>query len=139
MPDEQNTEAVLQELINWANRNRIHPKTLPRDLNALRELTELDLSAMYLSDLPESICLLENLQKLYLRCNEISTLPDSIGQLNKLQKLFLDDNQLTELPESMAQLYELQEIWLSGNPWDRESKAYRQQLKQWESHGVEVY
>jgi internalin A len=83
---------------------------------ALRfETTELDLSAIELTELPESVGQLSQLQWLSLSDNELTELPESLGQLTQLHELHLDNNQLTTSPESLGQLMRLQVLFLDDN------------------------
>ena len=78
-------------------------------------VTNLDLSAMWLTSLPESIGQLLELGSLTLDNNRLTSLPESIGQLQELGRLILINNQLTSLPESIGQLQKLRDLNLLSN------------------------
>jgi hypothetical protein len=100
-------DAWVDELIAWADKNEIDEDILPRNKEALLNLTELDLSGNGLSTLPESIGNLTNLTDLDLSYNDLNTLPKSIGNLTNLNVLDLRENNVHSkyaLPESVGQL-----------------------------------
>lgn len=82
---------------------------------AVKQLEQLDLSGMNLSELPQEICNLSNLRSLDLRSNHLNSLPNSIGNLNNLTSLNLWNNHLSSLPESIGDLSNLTSFNLSYN------------------------
>jgi hypothetical protein len=110
------TDAWLDELITWADKNNISKYKIPRDKRAILALTTLYLYDGKLTELPESIGKLTNLTTLYLSSNQLTELPESIGKLTHLTSLYLGSNQFTELPESISKLTNLTWLDLRNNP-----------------------
>jgi len=88
---------------------------LPKEIEKLEKLKEIDLSYNQLLTLPEGIERLENLEILYLKNNYIKNLSNKIGNLKNLKKLDLKENQLHFLPKEIEKLKELKEINLKNN------------------------
>lgn len=113
---------------------------IPKELDRLTKLADLDLSYNQLVGVPEPVFDLRALRKLDLSHNEISELsaltdnwpsleylnlshnqlvsiPSGLTRLTKLRKLYLNDNQLTfsGLPSGMAKLNDLEVLNASNN------------------------
>nr|CDS33719.2 protein flightless 1 [Hymenolepis microstoma] len=113
---------------------------IPKELDRLTKLADLDLSHNQLVGIPGPIFDLRALRKLDLSHNEISeltaltdnwpsleylnlshnqlcSLPAGLTRLTKLRKLYLNDNQLTfsGLPSGMAKLNDLEVLNVSNN------------------------
>ncbi|VDK36660.1 unnamed protein product [Taenia asiatica] len=113
---------------------------IPKELDRLTKLADLDLSYNQLVAVPEPVFDLRALRKLDLSHNEISELsaltdnwpsleylnlshnqlvsiPSGLTRLTKLRKLYLNDNQLTfsGLPSGMAKLNDLEVLNASNN------------------------
>ncbi|KAH9285255.1 Protein flightless-1 [Echinococcus granulosus] len=113
---------------------------IPKELDRLTKLADLDLSHNQLVGVPEPVFDLRALRKLDLSYNEISELsaltdnwpsleylnlshnqlvsiPSGLTRLTKLRKLYLNDNQLTfsGLPSGMAKLNDLEVLNASNN------------------------
>lgn len=88
---------------------------LPEPISQLTQLQELNLSGNLLTALPKEIGKLTKLFSLDLSDNQLSMLPDEIGQLTRLLFLSLSRNRLVELPNSFGQLRLLKYLFLSGN------------------------
>ncbi|KAM7535541.1 hypothetical protein Aperf_G00000097873 [Anoplocephala perfoliata] len=113
---------------------------IPKELDRLTKLADLDLSHNQLVGIPEPVFDLRALRKLDLSYNEISemtaltdnwpcleylnlshnqlcSLPAGLTRLTKLRKLYLQDNQLTfsGLPSGMAKLNDLEVLNASNN------------------------
>ncbi|KAL5109592.1 Protein flightless-1 [Taenia crassiceps] len=113
---------------------------IPKELDRLTKLADLDLSHNQLVGVPEPVFDLRALRKLDLSHNEISELsaltdnwpsleylnlshnqlvsiPSGLTRLTKLRKLYLNDNQLTfsGLPSGMAKLNDLEVLNASNN------------------------
>ncbi|QCO35747.1 leucine-rich repeat domain-containing protein [Leptospira interrogans] len=70
-------------------------KTVPNEIEQLKNLQWLDLDFNQLTTLPKEIGQLKNLLTLYLGYNQLTTLPKEIEQLKNLQTLDLNNNQLS--------------------------------------------
>ncbi|WP_366187106.1 leucine-rich repeat domain-containing protein [Flavobacterium ovatum] len=88
---------------------------IPKDIDKLTKITEIDFSNDQLVSLPESIGNLKNLKSLTLEDNKLISLPESIGKLKNLETLYLHKNQLTSLPESIGNLTRLIDLRLDDN------------------------
>ncbi|MDD9855846.1 MAG: leucine-rich repeat domain-containing protein [Gammaproteobacteria bacterium] len=108
-------DAWLDELVAWADENRIPEKVFPRDADAILALRLLNLYGRELSYLPESIGNLTNLEHLYLGNNDLIVLPDSVGDLTNLKVLYLWRNYFSELPDSIGNLANLEVLDLDHN------------------------
>lgn len=110
---------------------------VPGQVARLRELAELDLSALGLTALPEwlgdmaleslsavdnrltalpwSMKALTKLRHLDLSYNSLTTIPDVVFELRTLQTLRMDDCRLTEVPSAILRLSALEGLDLRGN------------------------
>ena len=111
----QTIEKNLKSLLEWADKNSISANELPRDIDALYHLKELNISNCQLTELPESISYLTNLIELDVGFNNLTTLPDSIGNLTNLTKLNVRSNNLTTLPDSIGNLTNLTKLDVESN------------------------
>jgi len=110
-----NPEKVLK-VIEWAKKNNISEKKIPRNVNLLIELKELNLS-FSLPDwirLPDEICFLTNLEVIKLSHNSYSTLPENIGNLSNLIELNLGVTNISSFPSSIVNLKKLKKLNLYG-------------------------
>ncbi len=96
-----------EEIRAWLNN--------PENAEQLQQVTELELSGLFLKTLPPEIGRLTGLHTLYLQHNKLTSLPREIGSLTALQTLNLSYNQLTSLPPEIDRLTTLQELYLSNN------------------------
>jgi len=88
-------------------------------LEELKNLKELDLRGLELTEIPPEIGNLQSLEELILRSNLLTKLPAEIGNLKSLQKLDLYFNQLRRIPPEIGNLQSLQELDL----WHNELKT----------------
>ena len=100
----------------------------------LKELTELCLNEVALSEIPSEIGELTKLEYLDLGVNErITKLPESFGNLTNLKHLSLDCCSLQSLPESFVNLTQLEKLELGPsdmNTLDRLSHGVTEFLTQ---------
>jgi internalin A len=89
--------------------------TLPSELFALANLTELDLSGNQLTALPPEIGKLTNLTTLTLGSNQLTALPPEIFTLSSLTTLDLSGNQSIALSPEIGKLTNLTTLKLLGN------------------------
>ena len=111
-------EAEKKELASIARINWKQIEKVPKHIDVLTGLRELDISGDYfnksnLMDLPERIKNLPSLQLLDLSSTQIGTLPESIGNMPSLVFLSLSNTQVRMLPESIGNLSSLQLLDLS--------------------------
>lgn len=128
---------VFDELVKlYLSDNKL--RSLPMELQGLRNLQLLALDFNCFEDFPEAICQLPQLNILYLGSNRLYSLPSELSKLKELNTLWLETNCLTvfpkvicelsnlktlhlgynqirSLPEELRQLQELRSIWLAGN------------------------
>lgn len=128
---------VFDELVKlYLSDNKL--RSLPMELQGLRNLQLLALDFNSFEDFPEAICKLPQLNILYLGSNRLYSLPLELSKLKELNTLWLETNCLTvfpkvicelsnlktlhlgynqirSLPEELRQLQELRSIWLAGN------------------------
>jgi Leucine-rich repeat (LRR) protein len=88
---------------------------IPKQLNNIESLLEINLSKNNLSSIPKSILNLKLLKKLNLSHNKFQKLLDFIGKLQSLEFLDLSNNELTALPDSICNLKSLKYLNLSDN------------------------
>ncbi|CAF1593892.1 unnamed protein product [Adineta ricciae] len=88
---------------------------LPSGIIHLRQLRQLILNDVSLTELPREIGSLSNLCVLEIRENLLKTLPDSLVQLTRLESLDLGSNVLEQLPNHIGHLQSLKEFWLDSN------------------------
>ena len=81
---------------------------LPRSIDQLASLRELDLTGNQLTALPEALAQLINLEVLHVYDNHLAALPDTLSRLTNLKDISVGHNWLTALPDSFWQLVHLQ-------------------------------
>uniref|UniRef100_A0A3P8U1D0 Leucine rich repeat containing 18 n=1 Tax=Amphiprion percula TaxID=161767 RepID=A0A3P8U1D0_AMPPE len=94
-------------------------RKIPDFIDQFVGIRVLDLHSNYLEELPVTISRLQNLLVLNLCNNRLTSLPNELGLLTKLQTLHLGLNQLDTLPASIGLLKELRHIGLSDNRFTR--------------------
>ncbi len=113
-------------------------KEIPKEIEKLKDLKELNLNGNQLEALPEAIgsltslkCLLlnnnkfkefpkcvtklTNLKYLGLGMNMIADIPDTIGNLKNLEMLALNHNKISNLPKGLKKLKSLKLLYLQNN------------------------
>jgi len=90
-------------------------RKIPKEINYLKNLTELYLSCNRLNIFPDEICNLSKLKILSLGENNLKSIPYSINHLENLEKLRLPHNQIEKIPESLCDLTSLEILSLDGN------------------------
>ena len=88
---------------------------IPKTIDILKNLTSLSLWNNQIEEIPDSISNLTNLTGLRLHSNQIKEIPDSIGNLTNLTSLNLGKNQIEEIPNSIGNLTNLTKLWLCDN------------------------
>ncbi|KAL3745207.1 hypothetical protein ACJRO7_014338 [Eucalyptus globulus] len=83
---------------------------LPKFMDFLVSLTQLDLSNSWIEELPESIGSLLSLTQLHLHMTRIKELPEFIGFLKKLEILDASDAKLANIPSSIGHLTSLTKL-----------------------------
>uniref|UniRef100_F7C276 Leucine-rich repeats and calponin homology (CH) domain-containing 3 n=1 Tax=Xenopus tropicalis TaxID=8364 RepID=F7C276_XENTR len=97
-------EATLNlQALSFLNISRNQLTSLPGHLCSL-PLKVLIVSNNKLDSLPEEIGALRNLTELDVSCNEIQTIPTQIGKLESLRDLNIRRNHLVQLPHELAEL-----------------------------------
>uniref|UniRef100_A0A3Q1FZG5 Leucine rich repeat containing 18b n=1 Tax=Acanthochromis polyacanthus TaxID=80966 RepID=A0A3Q1FZG5_9TELE len=94
-------------------------RKIPDFIDLFVSIRVLDLHSNYIEELPVTIGRLQNLLVLNLCNNRLTSLPSELGLLAKLQTLHLGLNQLDALPASIGELKELRHIGLSDNRFTR--------------------
>ena len=89
---------------------------IPKEIEVLTNLKELDLEKNNISEIPKEIGKLKNLKVLNLDSNNISKIPKEIGNLSNLTRLQLQGNWITKIPEELDKLPKLELLDISGNP-----------------------
>ena len=60
----------LQSIIDWAIVNDIDEERLPRDIETLSQITDVNLSHLELTSIPDNICNVSKLKKLSMSFND---------------------------------------------------------------------
>jgi len=102
---------VLKKLINWANINNIDKEKIPRDVNKLMKLKELNLHGCKLNDLPNEIGELQNIHSLYLSYNYFKKVPKVIEKLENLDWIVINTTNISELPEFFKKYKNLEGLY----------------------------
>uniref|UniRef100_A0A1Y1MDJ9 Gelsolin-like domain-containing protein n=1 Tax=Photinus pyralis TaxID=7054 RepID=A0A1Y1MDJ9_PHOPY len=114
----------LPSLINIENlqlRNTQRNLTnFPTNVEALVNLTEVDLSQNSLPKIPDSLYALANLKRLNCSENEITELSAALELWQKLETLNLSYNKLKSLPSSVCKLSNLRRLYVNANELDFE-------------------
>jgi internalin A len=100
--------------INDDGRN-VGLKSLPSNIDNLKKLAVLDLSANQIKDLPKGFENLQNLKSLSLSLNGITKLSDQICKLKNLELLTLGGNNIASLPKTFEQLSNLKCLLVGKN------------------------
>lgn len=88
---------------------------LEENKHFLSQLTKLDLSNNYLTELPDCFGKLTELTELNLSNNLLSSLPPSFKVLSNLELLTLDNNRFTDFPDEITDCMRLEHLSISGN------------------------
>ena len=107
--------AAMRTLIKWANDNNIGQHALPRSIEALKNITSLNLSNQGIIQLPKEIGSLSNLEELNLDYNLLVELPDEIRTLVNLHTLRLSNNKFKRRPKILATLPNITTLTLENN------------------------
>lgn len=92
----------------------------PNNLEALGNLTDIDLSKNTLTKIPDGLFTVPTLRRLNLSENQLKEIPGSIDIWQKLEVLNLCRNELSALPPSLCKLYSLRRLLVNGNKLDFE-------------------
>ncbi|XP_040567192.1 uncharacterized protein [Lepeophtheirus salmonis] len=95
--------------------NCLTVNSFPKNLNDLKSLRDLNLSANRLEEIPHQIYELKNLRNLSLGGNSVIELSKDIGELVRLRFLYLGGNLITELPKEISKLRHLHALILCSN------------------------
>lgn len=94
---------------------------IPRTIENLIYLKNLDIKGNRVRILPDSITKLVYLRTLCLEDMLLESLPKDIGNLKKLRSLFINHNNIRTLPESISEL-SLELIFMFQNPFNNASE-----------------
>jgi len=92
----------------------------PANLNALRNLVDVNLAHNSLTRVPDSLYALGTLERLNLSYNEIDEVSLLVDSWVRLQTLNLSNNLLTSLPASISKLQALRRLYINDNKLDFE-------------------
>ncbi|MFX0173528.1 MAG: leucine-rich repeat domain-containing protein, partial [Candidatus Hodarchaeota archaeon] len=90
-------------------------KTLPEDIEGLKQLKGLFLQNCRFFYLPEVICSLSSLQVLNVQNTGLNGLPQSIGNLSNLKALDVSHNSIFTIPPTIGQIQTLKWVDFSNN------------------------
>jgi len=88
-------EDWIEDIWRWADIHQITMQKIPRTLNNLLSLTELNFYNINLGEFPQQLCHLENITTLILWDNNLRELPEEIINFKNLKKLNLRGNPLS--------------------------------------------
>lgn len=74
------------------------------DLSNVFDITKINYSYSYISQLSAKFCFLSNLKEFSCNSNYITELPSEIGLLKYLQILYISKNQITYLPSEILSI-----------------------------------
>ncbi|XP_022093580.1 protein flightless-1 homolog isoform X2 [Acanthaster planci] len=95
-----------------------NPNNIPPQLDALVNLSDVDLSYNELTKVPEGLYKLGSLKRLNLSSNCITELSSAMDTWVNLQTLNLSRNKLTSLPAALCKLISLKRLYISCNKVD---------------------
>ena len=90
--------------------------TVPDSLRGLRNLTDLTLYRVGLTELPEWSGEWTALEHLGLELNALTKLPDSLSGLSRLRELHISENRFAVVPPVVHQMPALRDLHIQGNP-----------------------
>lgn len=91
-------------------------KTIPKNIDLLFNLLQIDLPNNKISQLPKSIFNLKHLERLNLNDNSLNDIPNEIDRFTNLKVLLLGGNNLKAIPENTCKLNELSIFAFNDNP-----------------------
>ncbi|MFC6095673.1 leucine-rich repeat domain-containing protein [Flavobacterium qiangtangense] len=104
---------AVRRIDSWRNshyKKELHIDWFPKNMAALKQVTELHLEYQQYDELPERIGELENLEVLNLLDNNLKSLPKSFENLKKLRILNVRENySLNEIPD-LSKFPNLEEV-----------------------------
>ena len=101
-----------KELVSWAKEYKIDALY---QINAIENITHLDLSFKHIKKLPRQIDCLKNIETINLSYNSLGDLPWEFGNLKNLKSLDLSYNKFIELSGVVCKLENLEILDLSAN------------------------
>ncbi|XP_038064629.1 protein flightless-1 homolog isoform X2 [Patiria miniata] len=117
--------AQLRQLTSLTQLQSLHLRNTQRNLNnvppqmdALVNLSDVDLSFNHLSGVPEGLYKLSSLKRLNLSSNVITELSSAMDTWVNLQTLNLSRNKLSCLPSALCKLTSLKRLYISCNQID---------------------
>ena len=91
-------------------------KSVPKEINQLKELDSLEIKGESLKKLPPEIGSFSKLRRFTIEYTGLASLPDEIGNLSSLKKLYIQHNQkLLSLPKTIGNLKKLDNLWINWN------------------------
>ncbi|QMW05177.1 leucine-rich repeat domain-containing protein [Spirosoma foliorum] len=98
----------------WLGNNDLVDLNL-KPLHSLRQLNDLNLYNVGLTQIPKTIGRLKHVKVLDLYYNKFTELPRQLGRMKRLEQLAIAHNNLKEIPVSFAKLRRLQVLYAHHN------------------------
>ncbi|NXE10851.1 LRC18 protein, partial [Lophotis ruficrista] len=119
--------------LRWLDLHSNQLEELPEAIGTLQNLFYLNIcnNKLTTKSLPEELNLLKNLRILNLGLNCLDSIPTSLGALNELKELGVFDNALTTIPNSVKKLPKLKKLNAKRNPFtdSTEQEEYADSIK----------
>jgi Leucine-rich repeat (LRR) protein len=101
-----------KNLLKWGKNHKIDFPLLPQEL---QQIKVLDLKLKGLTKLPKEINCLTGLEEINLEFNQLSELPWEFASLKKLKIINLGHNKLVDLPSVICHLPEVEQLNMESN------------------------
>lgn len=98
-------------------------REIPKEVWSLADITSLDISGNYLTDIPIEIINLKCLKKINIENCEFSVFPSVLFQLTGLEEIAAGQNQLSDLPDNILALQSLKKLTLNQDHFEAIPKA----------------
>ena len=110
--------------------------SLPKGIQALSNITYLNIHSNNFQQFPEEIFHFTNLKDLTIGFNNIDSIPRKIIQLKSLEYLAVNGNNLKDLPDELLQLPKLKTIYARENKFD--SLKIKELTNKYNKKGIKV-
>jgi len=109
----------FEKLIEWADEKNISEDRLPRDIDKLSKLKELNLHNSNLNSLPNEIKVLKDITEIHLSRNHFTEVPKVLEKFDKLTWISIINTDIKEIPNFFRKYKTLEGLFFYGTPIEK--------------------